>query len=166
VVAAVLAAYTLGLLAHASVKLFASGFYALGDTRTPVLIAAGAVALSAGTGAALMQVLGPAGIAAGAALGAWVNLGLLVRALERRVGPIVTANDRRPLLAVLAGSTLGAAAAAATVGALAATPLPVQCGTGLLAFGVAYGGITAGLGHPEARRLLGAWRRRAAAHDQ
>jgi putative peptidoglycan lipid II flippase len=165
VVAGVLAAYAIGLLGQASVKLFSSGFYALGDTRTPVKIAILAVAVSAGTGAALMQVLGPAGIALGAALGAYVNVTLLVIRLERRLGPIVGAGDRRPLAAVLLGATLGAGAGAAVVTTLAAAPLGVGCVAGLAAFGLAYGTVTVALGHAEARRLLRAIRRRPRPDD-
>jgi putative peptidoglycan lipid II flippase len=164
-VAGVLAAYAIGLLGQASVKLFSSGFYALGDTRTPVKIAILAVAVSAGTGAALMQVLGPAGIALGAALGAYVNVTLLVIRLERRLGPIVGAGDRRPLAAVLLGATLGAGAGAAVVTTLAAAPLGVGCVAGLAAFGLAYGTVTVALGHAEARRLLRAIRRRPRPDD-
>src|SRR5713226_1101868 len=39
-VGGVLAAYGIGLLGQSTVKLFASGFYAMRDTRTPVIIAA------------------------------------------------------------------------------------------------------------------------------
>jgi putative peptidoglycan lipid II flippase len=163
VVASVLAAYAIGLPAQGSIRLFASAFYALGNTRTPVKIAALAVGVSAGTGAALMQVLGPAGIALGAAIGAFLNVGLLVTRLERHVGPVISREDRPGLLAVLVGSTLGAAAGLGAATALGSAPVALRCGTGLLAFGVAYGAATAGLGHPEALRLLGALRRRRAA---
>lgn len=165
VVAAVLAAYAIGLPGQASVRLFASGFYALGDTRTPVKIAGLAVAVSAGSAAALMQLLGPAGIALGAALGGYLNVALLMTALTRRVGTAGLPTERRPLLAVLAGSVGGAAAGVAAAGATGGAPLPVQCGAGLLAFGLTYGAVTAGLGHPEARRILGTFRRRPAADD-
>jgi len=50
-------------------------------------------------------------------------------------------------------------------GALGSAPVALRCGAGLLAFGLAYGAATAGLRHPEARRLLGALRRRTAAPD-
>jgi putative peptidoglycan lipid II flippase len=162
VVAGVLAAYAIGLPAHASVRLFASSFYALGDTRTPVKIAALAVAVSAALGAGLMQVLGAAGIALGAVAGAYLNVGLLLRSLERRVGGMAAVADRRALLTVGAGSLAGAGAGAAAAAALGGTPAWVRCAAGLLAFGAVYQGITAGLGHPEARRLAGLLRRRAA----
>jgi len=42
----VLAAYGVGLVGQATVKLFASGFYAMRDTRTPVKIAAFSILVS------------------------------------------------------------------------------------------------------------------------
>lgn len=152
--AGVLAAYAIGLPGQASVKLFASGFYALGDTRTPVRIAAIGVALSAGLAAALMQVFGPAGIALGAAIAGYVNVALLIRALERRTGPVVNADDRRPLLGVLVGGCLGALAGWGSVTALADAPGALRCVAALTAFALAYGVATVALGHPEARRLV------------
>jgi putative peptidoglycan lipid II flippase len=162
VVAGVLAAYAVGLLAQASVKLFASGFYALGDTRSPVRIAIFAVALSAALEALLMQWLGPAGIALGAAVGAYVNVGLLTARLERRIGPVVTAGDRRPLVAVLLGATAAAGLAFAGVRVLQGAPIGVTCLVGLAAFTTGYGGVTFALRHPEARRLIAAVRREGA----
>jgi putative peptidoglycan lipid II flippase len=162
VAAGVLAAYSIGLLAQASIKLFASGFYAFGDTRTPVRIAVLVVALSAGMEALLMQVLGPAGIALGAALGAYVNVSLLVALLERRIGPVVTAADRRALLAVLLGSTVAAGLAFAALQLLEGAPVGVTCLVGLAAFATGYGGVTFALRHPEARRLVAAARREGA----
>ncbi len=158
VASGVLAAYAVGLLGQASVKLFASGFYALRDTRTPVRVAALAVALSAALAAWLMQYLGPAGIALGAAIGAYVNVGLLVSRLEQRVGPLVGAGDRRPLMAVLVGAVAGTAAGLGTAGALSGRPVGILCLAALSAFGVVYGIATLALGHPEARRLSGALR--------
>jgi putative peptidoglycan lipid II flippase len=84
----VLAAYALGMGASATSRLLSSAFYALRDTRTPARIAYLRVALSLGTGAALMLPLdrievgeglrlGAAGLALGASVGAWVELTLL-----------------------------------------------------------------------------------------
>jgi len=162
VAAGVLAAYAVGLLAQASVKLFASGFYALGDTRSPVRIAVFAVALSAALEALLMQWLGPAGIALGAAVGAYVNVGLLTVRLERRVGPVVTAAERHPLVAVLLGATGAAGLAFAGVRALGTAPVGITCLVALAAFAAGYGAVTFTLGHPEARRLVAVIRREGA----
>lgn len=88
----ILAGYTIGLIATSLVKLFASGFHALQDTRTPMKYAALAVTIGILTGAGLMfwmrdQGLGQraaAGLALGGAIGAWANLFLLSFGLRRR----------------------------------------------------------------------------------
>jgi putative peptidoglycan lipid II flippase len=152
-VGGVLAAYGVGLLGQATVKLFASGFYALRDTRTPVKIAAASLALSTALGALLMQRYGPAGIAFGSALGAWVNVVLHLRDLDARIGAILGRVEWRAVAA-----TLGAAAAATAAGwgaaTLAAGPGPiVRAFLSLGSFGVVYFGLTLALRHPDAARL-------------
>ena len=106
---AVLAAYTLGLPASAASRTLSSSFYALRDTRTPARIAAVRVVLSAGVGIALMGpfdrlTVGPAesvlhlgavGLAVGAAVGAWLEYGLLRRQLRTRIGAHGPARGRR-----------------------------------------------------------------------
>ena len=154
VTAGVLAAYAVGLPAMALVKLLASAFYALGDTRTPVKIAAAAVVVSAVTAATAMQVLGPAGIALGAAVGAYVNVALLLRGLARRLPrPAAPAGVARTNLAVLTGALLATAAGMLIAHVLHGAALPIV-GLGAAAgFGVAYLIITALLRHPEAVHL-------------
>jgi putative peptidoglycan lipid II flippase len=156
-VAGVLAAYAIGLPAQASIKLFASGFYAIGDTRTPVKIAAVAVALAAGLAAAAMQVFGPAGIALGSAVGAYVNVGLLVRALRRRSGTLGADGAARRLRAILLGALAGVGAGFGAEWALAAGPRLLTGLGALAAFGLVYLAATAAVGHPEARALAGRW---------
>jgi putative peptidoglycan lipid II flippase len=100
-VSAILAAYSLGLVASSSVKLFAGGFHAQQDTRTPLVLAAISVAAGVGTGAALMfwmkaegwGATAVAGLVLGGALGHWLNLGLLWGALARRIGRIFGARE-------------------------------------------------------------------------
>ncbi|MBE0594593.1 MAG: murein biosynthesis integral membrane protein MurJ, partial [Gemmatimonadales bacterium] len=94
----VLAAYAIGIPAQASVKLFASGHYAFGDTRTPVRIAVVSVIVSALSAYLLMQRLGPAGIALGAGIGAYLNGSLNYAMLKRRLGGILDAADTRWVL--------------------------------------------------------------------
>src|SRR5581483_4923046 len=89
VVGGVLAAYGVGLLGQATVKLFASGFYALRDTRTPVKIASLSLALSTALALLLMPRFGPAGIALGSSLGSTVNVVLHLRDLDVRIGAIL-----------------------------------------------------------------------------
>jgi len=154
VVAGVLAAFALGLLGQASVKLFASGFYALGDTKTPVRIAAFSVALSAALGAYLMQFFGAAGIALGSAIGGYVSVTLHIMDLQKRIGPLVGPEERRGLLATLAGAVAAAAAGMAVLHALGARNPWLLTALAGAAFALAYGGVTLLLGHPDARRIV------------
>jgi putative peptidoglycan lipid II flippase len=156
----VLAAYAIGIPAQASVKLFASGHYAFGDTRTPVRIAVLSVVVSAVSAFLLMKHFGPAGIALGAAIAAYLNSALNFTALGRRVGRILDPDDRK----WIGVSTLALLPAlAAGLGALALLDgnLQLQAAVGLGAFGLAYGGVTLLLKHPEAIRLAGRPVRRA-----
>lgn len=115
----ILGAYALGLVATSLVKLFASGFHALQDTRTPLRFAAVAVTLGIATGAGAMLLLAgrgwgaraATGLALGGALGAWVNLTLLWRGIAARSGPLIRPEERtrlaRIVLATLAAVAVG-----------------------------------------------------------
>lgn len=152
-VTGVLAAYAIGIPAQASVKLLASGFYAQGDTRTPVRIAALSVAVAAGAAFLLMQWLGPAGIALGSSAGAYLNLSLNYRGLAGRVGRPLAPPEIRSLWTAILSSTV------ATLAALTTTlpgwsPWPTTLAAGSL-FLVAYQGVSLMRRHPEAVAL---WR--------
>jgi putative peptidoglycan lipid II flippase len=155
VAAGVLAAYAIGVPAQASVKLLASGHYALGDTKTPVRIAVLSVVVSAVSAYLLMQHFGPAGIALGAALGAYVNVSLNLATVVRRVGPIVDRRQARGVLLGLGATLPAALAAGAVADAAAAAPVWLGATLALGGFGVVYGALTLALGHPEA---MGLWR--------
>jgi putative peptidoglycan lipid II flippase len=151
-VGSVLAAYGVGLLGQATVKLFASGFYAMRDTRTPVTIAAFSLIVSTGLAWVLMRWLGAPGIALGSSLGAFLNTTLHLRDLSRRIGGVLRGSDGRAF-----GIALGAgiAAGAAAVGAARLTTAlgPVPRGTLVLAiFGMVYAALTLLLKHPDAIR--------------
>ncbi|MCZ6603628.1 MAG: polysaccharide biosynthesis C-terminal domain-containing protein, partial [Alphaproteobacteria bacterium] len=79
-----LVAFSLGLPAYVLIKALAPGFFARADTKTPVKIAAVAMAVNVIAAVILMQYLAHAGIALGAALAAWVNAVLLWFGLRRR----------------------------------------------------------------------------------
>jgi putative peptidoglycan lipid II flippase len=159
-VAGVLAAYSIGLVGQATVKLFASGYYALRDTRTPVVVGALALALSAALSFVFMQRYGPAGIALGAALAATANTVAQVALLERRVGTLFRREDGRWLVTVLAGAAAaGAVGLLAGRGAAAAGPV-LETLAGYGAFGLIYLGVTLGAAHPDAVRLVNLARRR------
>ena len=154
-VGGVVAAYGVGLLGQACVKLFQSGFYALRDTRTPVKIASASLVLSSALAYVLMRRFGPAGIALGSSLGATVNVVFHLRDLDARVGAILGGTEWRAFAVSLLVS--GAAAAAGLGGARIVT----GAGAGafaaallaLVIFGAVYFGGTIALRHPDARRL-------------
>ncbi len=158
IAAGVLAAYAIGIPAQATVKLFASGHYAFGDTRTPVRIAALSVVVSAGSAYLLMQRFGPAGIALGAAIAAYLNAGLNLATLVRRVGSI-TGGMMQRWLAVAAGSVVPATLAALVVSRAVDGRVGLAAALALPTFGLVYGACTVLLGHPDARGLLARVRR-------
>ena len=123
-VAAVLGTYALGLVASSSLKLFASGFHALQDTRTPMLLAAASVTCGIGI-AVLLTLLGRArlpdpyrpyaamGIALGGAAGAWINLLLLWTMLGRRIGALFDGKSAWATLRLAAGAVAAGIAGSA-----------------------------------------------------
>lgn len=168
IVWAVLAGSAVGLLATTLGRLYASAFWALHDTRTPLRFAMLRVAASAVLGVSLAfgaprllewdARLGLAGLTLGSGLAGWVEMLLLRRALNARVG-------RTGLPAAFSVPVWGAALGAAAAGwgvRLAAAPLgPVVLG--LLVCGVfaaAYVLLALLLRVPEASDLAGAVRRR------
>lgn len=153
VVGGVLAAYGVGLPAAASTKLVASGFYSLRDTRTPVLAGVGALILSTGLAVALMRPFGSAGIALAASVGAVLSLVAQLTLLDRRVGPVVGAPERRALLQVT-GAALAATGTGVAVAHAAASLTPVpRAALACLAFSAVYFALTLALRHPDALRL-------------
>ncbi|HYK09398.1 MAG TPA: murein biosynthesis integral membrane protein MurJ [Gemmatimonadales bacterium] len=149
----VLAAYGVGLLGQASVKLFASGFYAMRDTRTPVTIAISCLVLAGLSAFLLLRWLGPAGIALGSSIGWTVSLVFHVRDLNHRIGRILHAADWRYFASSLGGAVL-AGGAGWFVARLAQglTPIPLAV-VAFAMFGVVYGAVTVLLRHPDAMRL-------------
>lgn len=111
-VSGTLAAYAVGLPASSSVRLFASGFHAMLDTRTPVRYAVVALVIGAGVGATLMWPLYAPGLAVGAAVGSWCYLLMLWNGLERRLGALLEGDDLRYLRDVIIAAFLGTGAGA------------------------------------------------------
>jgi putative peptidoglycan lipid II flippase len=84
----ILAGYALGVGFYVTNRILAPAFYAMHDTRTPVLTAAAAVGLNILASLLLMGPLGAAGLALATALASGGNCLLLVAALRRRIGPV------------------------------------------------------------------------------
>ena len=79
-----LLAYAAGLPAYVLAKVLSPGFYARGDTKTPVRYALVTLGVNTGLNIALIAPLGHVGLALGTALAAWVNCILLYSGLRRR----------------------------------------------------------------------------------
>jgi putative peptidoglycan lipid II flippase len=105
----VLAAYAAGLLAYGSVRLFATGFYAFQDTRTPVRVAVLALAVNVALGIALAWLLGTPGIALATAAAAIANACVLGALLRRRLGRLLPAGSSGDVGRMLAAAALAAA---------------------------------------------------------
>lgn len=135
-VSTVLATYALGLVASSSLKLFASGFHALQDTRTPMRLAAVSVA----TGITLAVLLttwarsrleapygayAATGIVLGGVIGSWLNLLLMWRSLAGRIGRFLDGIALRATLR-LAAATAAACLTAGATHHLLSDHLPVQ----------------------------------------
>lgn len=116
-VAGILIAYAVGLVATSSLKLFAGGFHAMQDTRTPMRLAAVSVVTGIALGAACMWImrgagfgaLAAAGLAFGGSAGAWLNLALLWSGLRRRVGVLFDHTMIGSLLRIGLASVAGGA---------------------------------------------------------
>ena len=159
---AILGGSAIGLLASTWGRLYASTYYALQDTRTPLRFAMVRVGVTLGLGylCALYLPLklgieprwGAAGITLASGAAAWIEYHLLRRGLASRLGP--TGVPLR-FLAKLWVSALAAAAAAWVVRlAVEGQHLLVVALFSLGMYGAAYLAITAALGVPHARRLL------------
>jgi putative peptidoglycan lipid II flippase len=158
----ILAAASVGLLPSTLARLYASAFYAMHDTRTPLRVALIRVSLGVALGYVLAlhlparlglgQGWGAAGITLASALAAVVEYFLLRRALGRRIGPT-------PLAVHLVARLWLAAGVAVVAGWTVRTALPPihpipEAALVLAAFGLAYFGAGAALGVPEARRVV------------
>ncbi|HVL67109.1 MAG TPA: murein biosynthesis integral membrane protein MurJ [Vicinamibacterales bacterium] len=124
--------YAPGLIGYSAVKIASPTFYSMRDSRTPVLVSVGSVAVNLGLNLVLVRVMGYAGLALGTAVAALFNAGLLLWLLRRRLG---TLDGRRLAVALLKISVASAAMGASAYAAAAWLP-------GVLAFDGALAKIT------------------------
>ncbi|MBN1566947.1 MAG: murein biosynthesis integral membrane protein MurJ [Acidobacteria bacterium] len=161
---AVLAGYTVGLLAATLGRLYTSAFWALRDTRTPFHFASIRVAVAAGLGwflafpvarwIGLPAHLGLIGLTLSAGIAAWIEFTLLRLKMNRRIGWTGLKPAYAAKLAAIAAAAAGMAFATKywthSLPPLLSGPI-VLC-----VFGLVYLGCTAALKIPEATQLLSA----------
>ena len=80
--------YAIGLWAFSAVRIVAATFFALKDTRTPLVIATVSILANIGLGVVLMKPLAHAGLALATSLASALNLALLVLALRKKLGAL------------------------------------------------------------------------------
>lgn len=147
---AVLAAFSLGLLATSSSRMLSSAYYGLRDTATPARLAAYRILMSLSIGVVLMvpfdrlvvgdRHLGAVGLALGSSAAAWTEYLYLRRGLAKRIG---THGPGAPIgIRIWCAAILSAVAGLLMRGMLGGAPPLVSAFGALAGFGAAYLGIT------------------------
>jgi putative peptidoglycan lipid II flippase len=164
----ILAGSAIGLLASTLGRLYASTYYALGDTRTPLNCATVRVTLTMVLGylfafplprlLGVAPTWGAAGLTASAGVAGWVEMLLLRARLNARIGPTGLAFA---YIARLWVSAIVAAAVAWIVKVVLPLSQPIAVGAIVLGlYGVVYFGTTLVFRIPEASSVLGRFVRR------
>jgi len=151
--------YALGLVAHSALEIVARAFYSLHDTRTPVAIGAGAMALNIVLSLLLVGPLLHGGLALANSLATIVETIVLVLLLRSRLGGI----RRGPLLRSMARTTVAATSMGLVVVLVASlargTPVVVQVGCAVLSGSMVFLLVSMALGSGELRALRNVLRR-------
>jgi putative peptidoglycan lipid II flippase len=159
----ILAGSTIGLLASTLGRLYASTYYALHDTRTPLRYAVIRVVLTTGLGYLSAIPLpaaigidpkwGAAGLTASAGVAGWIEFALLRRTLNRKIGRtgLAAAYICKLWLGAIIGAALGWAIK------LMLPPLHpiVVAGFVLVPYGLCYFVVTSVLGISESNAVVG-----------
>lgn len=172
-----LAAYSLGLLASTSTRIYQSTFFALRDTKTPARVATMRVATSAVVGATLMLQfesitvgtftipagvwgdvrvgglpLGPVGLAMGAAVGAWLEWALLKRGLAQKIGAVGAGGGQ--LAKMFAAALIAAGVSYGVRLAVPGLHSVAMAGVVVATFGVVYFAVARLFGLTEAKAVI------------
>lgn len=102
--------YAIGLLGYSVVRIVSPAFYALGRSRTPVMVSAASVLVNVALNLALVQVLGYRGLALGTSITALLNAGTQMVLLRRELGgidggTIATSFSRIAVASIAMGAT-------------------------------------------------------------
>ena len=159
----ILAGSTIGLLASTLGRLYASTYYALHDTRTPLRYAVIRVALTTGLGYLFAIPLphllginpkwGAAGLTASAGIAGWVEFVLLRRSLNQRIGKTGLSSG---YVAKLWLSALGGAALGGGIKVVLPHMHPILvAGLVLVPYGLTYFAVASVLRVAEASAVIG-----------
>jgi putative peptidoglycan lipid II flippase len=155
VTASAVAFYCLGLVPQAGIEIHSRGFYAVGDTRTPVMLAVLAVGLNCVLSALLWSPYGTDGLAAAVSVAAAAEWLLLYAAYARRFGGAHTEVEALTRFA-LAGALMAVplAIVGRTLDSRSFADATVYAVAGTVAGGLIYVGVTLALGLQEPREVL------------
>ncbi len=106
ITASALGWYCLGIVPQAGIEIHSRGFYALGDTRTPVILAVSAVVLNLVVSALLWQRFEHEGLAFSVSLAAWCEWAALYFLYSRRTHSPAAADLRAIGVVALAASVM------------------------------------------------------------
>ncbi len=159
-VAAALSAYALGLIGHSGVEILARAFYALHDTKTPVLLGILSLIINLAMSLALINVLGVTGLALANTTAALIEMLLLVVVIRKRLGGL---EDRR--LALSTVKTLIAAVAMGLIvwsflNATTSLSVVIRASGGMMIGAGVFFGVAWLLRSEELRGVLGMVKRR------
>jgi putative peptidoglycan lipid II flippase len=158
----ILAGSAVGLLASTLGRLYSSAYYALRDTRRPLNFAIVRVVLTTVLGylfaiplprwLGIAPAWGAAGLTASAGIAGWVEMLLLRRSLNRRIGRTGLSAS---YLATLWAAAVAGAAAAWAVKLIVFPPQPILAAILILGpYGIVFLAATVALGVPEARSAV------------
>jgi putative peptidoglycan lipid II flippase len=159
----ILAGAAIGLLASTLGRLYASAYYALRDTRTPLYCAVARIVLSTGLGylgaiplppaLGIEARWGVAGLTFASSVAGWVEYTLLRHALNRRIGHTGLAFT---FIAKLWAAAILGGATAWLVKMVVGSQPPILAAVAILApYGLMYFGITYAWRMPEAQAFVG-----------
>lgn len=145
--------YSAGLIAYASVKILATAFYSLKDTKTPVKIAVIALILNAELIFILMGPMGIGGLALATAIASVCNALLLVYCLRKKIGRLGLRAFLTTFIKILFAALVMGAVCYVTYHAFSSSRIlsvcvPLVCGV------LVYGGVTYALRLEEMQYML------------
>ena len=108
--------YTVGLAGYAAVKVLSPAFYTLNDSRTPMLISLGSIAVNVGAATLLLRYadLGHSALALATSCVALFSFLVMFFVMRRRIGGVYGRRLRDSVLRVVAASVLMGAVTAAS----------------------------------------------------
>ena len=150
--AAAVRLYAVGLVGYSTVRIVSPAFYAIGRSRVPVMVSAGAIGANVIASVTLVNLMGFRGLALGTSIAAIANAAALVWLLERHLGGLharrLVVSLMKTVIAALAMAALAAGLEAAMERAVPGPHVAAQA----VRLAVEIGGALAGLG--VAARLL------------